>query len=97
MNRIILLLVTGFLFITSVAFAENIYISQTAQGSNRDTNCGNAHSVVWFNVSSNWSKPKASGKIGPGDTVHLCGVITTSLTGSSNVPLLQKDGNVASF
>jgi hypothetical protein len=74
-----------------ICSAEDIYISQTAQGADSGTNCSNSHSSSWFNTSTNWANPKVSGKIGPGDTAHLCGPIATSLaiakSGSSGSPI----------
>jgi hypothetical protein len=61
--------------------AEDIYIAQTEQGADTGRDPANAHSVAFFNAASNWrSSTKTSGKIGPGDTVHLVGTITTGLT-----------------
>ena len=73
--------------LSSFAYAvEDIYISQTSQGADSGADCSNAHSVVWFNASGNWANPKTAGKIGPGDTAHLCGTIT-------DVMIVQKDGS----
>ena len=75
----------------AVTGAENIYIAQSASGSNSGADCANAHSVTWFNTSGNWANSKQSGKIGPGDTAHLCGIISTNLTaqasGSDGAPI----------
>ena len=74
-----------------VSFAEDIYISETLQGADTGSNYSNSHSASWFNTSGNWANPKQSGKIGPGDTAHLCGTITTQLTtqvsGNSGSPI----------
>jgi hypothetical protein len=74
---------------TGVAFAEDIYITQTAQGSDSGANAANAHSASWFNTSGNWGS--GTGKIGPGDIVHLCGTLTSSITvqssGTSGSPI----------
>jgi hypothetical protein len=60
--------------------AELIYIAQNAQGQDTGSDGSNAHSVTFFNDPTNWSSPrKLPGKIGPGDTVHLVGTISTSL------------------
>ncbi len=70
---------------------ENIYVAQTAQGGDTGVDAANAHSAAWFNTSGNWANPKVAGKIGPGDTVHLCGTITTALVtmkaGNSGSPI----------
>jgi hypothetical protein len=60
---------------------DDIYIAQSAVGGDTGANCANAHSAVWFNTAGNWNAVVATdGKIGPGDTAHLCGNITTALT-----------------
>lgn len=80
MNKIIVIAIYIFIItLPSVSFCEDIYVSQNAQGSDNGANCSNTHSTAWFDTSGNWANPKVSGKIGPGDTVHLCGTITTSL------------------
>lgn len=61
-----------------ICFAEDIYISQTTQGSDTGINCINAHSITWFNTSGNWGV--GTDKIGGGDTVHFCGIITSTAT-----------------
>ena len=74
---------------------ENIYISQTAQGSNDGSSCFNSHPVLWFNTALNWTTlTTLDGKIGPGDTVHLCGTFT-SVAGSSMLTV-QGSGNAGS-
>lgn len=65
--------------VNSILFAENIFISQITQGADSGADCVNSHSVEWFNAAVNWANPKQLGKIGPGDTVHLCGTLTTSI------------------
>lgn len=71
------------------AAAADVYIAQTAQGSNNGTSCANAYAVTFFNTSANWGS--GSGKIGPGTTVHLCGTIASQLTvqgsGTSGNPI----------
>jgi len=74
------LLLLFFILICSFARAEDIYIAQSAAGSENGTSCANAYAVTWFNTSGNWQNPKTSGKIGPGDTTHLCGTISSPLT-----------------
>lgn len=58
-----------FVFLVIVVNAEDFYVSQTGDG---ETN-----SVAWFNDVSNWGS--GTGKISPGDTVHVIGTITTGL------------------
>ena len=79
MKRLIIVSICMMLF-PFICFAEDIYISETLQGANTGTDCSNSHSTSWLNTSGNWANPKESGKIGPGDTAHLCGTITTQLT-----------------
>ncbi len=84
-------LVAGlFVFIENISAAD-VYISQTASGSDNGAGCIDAHSIAWLNTAGNWANPKQTGKIGPGDTVHLCGTISTSLfirgSGSSGSPI----------
>jgi len=67
------------LFITpGLISAKDIYIAQTAQGSGNGTAAANAYAVTWFNTSGNWGS--GASQINPGDTVHLCGTITSALT-----------------
>jgi hypothetical protein len=77
------------LFSCTMAFAEDIYIAQTAAGGNTGVNCSNAHSITWLNTSGNWGT--GADKVSAGDTVHLCGSFTTGLTaqasGSSGSPI----------
>ena len=58
----------------------NVYIAQTAQGSNNGTSCANAYAVTFFNTAGNWGS--GTGQIGPGTTVHLCGTISVANGGS---------------
>jgi hypothetical protein len=72
--------------------AEDIYIAQLARGADSGSDVANAHSVAFFNSADNWHGPaKVAGKIGPGDTVHLVGTISQSLTiqasGTSDNPI----------
>src|SRR5579884_638535 len=79
-----------FLFATTLlAHANDIYIAQSAAGANSGASCSSAHSVAWLNSSSNWGT--GSAQVGPGDTVHLCGVISSPITfygsGTSSAPI----------
>ena len=83
----------GFLFSlhTVNAAASDIYIAQSATGTVNGADCNDAYAVSFFNTSSNWASTSTSGKISPGVTVHLCGIITSVLTaqgsGSSGSPI----------
>lgn len=70
------LIMIGVILLPCCCFAQDIYIAQSSAGSNNGADCANAYAISWFNTSSNWANPKRIGKIGPGDTVHLCGTFT---------------------
>jgi len=74
----------------TVAFSQNIYLAQTAAGSNTGADCANAHPVGFFNTGSNWGT--GAGQIGPGTTVHLCG----TFTGTAGSTMLTFQGSGAS-
>ena len=67
----------GMFGIAQSSWAADVFVAQTASGSDSGANCANAHSVAWLNTSGNWTNPKQEGKVGPGDTVHLCGILTS--------------------
>ena len=67
---------------------ESLYVSQSGTGTG--TSCGSPRSASWFNSGGNWANPKEAGKIGPGDTVFLCGTVSTGLT-------LQNSGSSGSY
>ncbi len=81
---------------TALGLAKDIYIAQTTQGSGSGTNAASACAVAWFNTSGNWGA--GTNQINPGDTVHLVGTVTSSLTfqGSgkpgNNITLLFEPG-----
>lgn len=77
------------LFLVIPALAEDVYISQSSLGSGTGVDCSNARSATWFNTPGNWASPKQAGKIGPGDTVHVCG----ELTGAANASILTFQGS----
>jgi len=70
--------VIGVFMTSGLVSAKDIYIAQTAQGSGNGTSAANAYAVSWFNTAGNWGS--GSSQINPGDTVHLCGTITSALT-----------------
>lgn len=59
----------------SVTNNSHIYISQTGGGNG--SSCQSPLTVSWFNTASNWGI--GAGQIGQGDTVHLCGTISTGI------------------
>jgi len=84
--------------IPSLLFAEDIYISQSDQGSHDGSSCANSHSAAWFNTAGNWGG--GAGEIDAGDTCYLCdngGDFTTILTiqgsGSDGSPITIKNGS----
>ncbi len=66
------------------SWAADFYIAQTQAGSNDGSSCVNAHAPTWFNTAANWANPEQAGKVGPGDTVHLCGTFTFPANDSIN-------------
>lgn len=68
------------------ASAKDVYISESGTGSQDGLACSSAHSMAWFNDQSNWSQTPDANRIAWGDTVHLCGTITSqvSFTGAGN-------------
>ena len=88
-DRILACLVI-FSFLVATIRADNFYLAQVAQGAGTGADAADAMAAAFFNNSKNWASPtKAPGKIGPGDTVHLCGTISTPLT-------VQASGTVGS-
>jgi hypothetical protein len=68
----------------------DIYLGQSATGSNNGQSCSSAYSYTFFNNSGNWGS--TPGKIGPGVTVHLCG----TFNGSAGQQLLRAQGSGSS-
>ncbi|MDO8620440.1 MAG: LamG-like jellyroll fold domain-containing protein, partial [bacterium] len=78
---------------------EDIYVANISQGANNGTSCANARDTVWLNAWNSidgstlaWSQVKATdGRVGPGDTLHLCGTIGKQLivrgSGTSGNPI----------
>ena len=71
--KLIKILFCLFLLIPSYGFAANYYIAQSAAGSGDGSTCGNAEPISY--LTGSWS-----GKVAAGDTVHLCGTLTSALT-----------------
>ncbi len=78
------------LFYTSLCFgaAKDVYVGQTALGDGSGS-CSAQQSAAWFNTATSWDGGALD--IAAGDTVHLCGTISTALTimasGSSGSPI----------
>ena len=62
----------------TTVWAEDLYVGQADAGLADGTSCANQHSAAWFNTAANWGG--GAGEIDPGDTAHLCGTITSTLT-----------------
>jgi hypothetical protein len=98
MNKTHIFVLAGFasLILAVSALAEDIYVAQTAQGSGTGVDCSNGLPIEWLNQSYNWGD--GTGKVGSGDTVHLCGSFTSTLSvagsGSAGSPvkILFEDG-----
>ncbi len=89
MSRVLLMACVLVTVIPTQASVTNIYVGQTAAGSANGTSCANAFSILFMTTYSNWGA--GSAQIGPGSTVHLCGMITTqfpvSASGTSGNPI----------
>jgi hypothetical protein len=74
----------------SPAFASDIWVALTAQGSDTGANAANAHSIAWLNSGSNWGG--GAGQVGPGTIVHLTGTFTAAAL--STLIIVPADGAV---
>jgi len=85
-----------FLASSPAARAENFYISQSGGPFSGGSACNgkSAQTAAWFNTAGNNSYPKVAGKIGPGDTVYVCG--TWNLGAGATLFQLQVSGTNAS-
>ena len=82
--------------------SDDIYISQNSSGLANGSSCANAYAVSFFNTAGNWGT--GASQIGPGTTVHLCGIFTGSAgqtlltfrgSGTSGNPITLKFENGA--
>ena len=85
------------LCLVASAHAEDLYIAQSAQGTGNASSPANAAAAYsFFNTASNWDGlvDTTNGKIGPGDTVHITGIInaTGSTATSANQLQFQRGG-----
>ena len=60
------------LLFATPCFAADYYVAQTAAGSGNGTSCGNADALADLS----WG---AGNMVAPGDTLHLCGTLTSQL------------------
>jgi hypothetical protein len=66
--------------IAQPALSAQIYVAQSNLGNGTGSNPENACGASYLNNADNWNSPdKVPGKIGPGDTLHICGCISTPL------------------
>jgi hypothetical protein len=76
-------------FTTTAHVIDGFYVANVSAGSDTGANCANAHGASWFNDAVNWGG--GTSKVGAGDTIHLCGNITTPLvvqgSGSTGSPV----------
>jgi hypothetical protein len=77
-----LLVLVVFALVAIGSSATDIYIAQTAAGAGNGADCADAYAASWFNNAANWGTK--AGQIAPGTTVHLCGTITSPLTGQGS-------------
>ena len=81
------IIIAFILIATSTCFAGDYYIAQTDTGAANGTSCANANAIadLTWGVGNN---------VKAGDTLHLCGTITTKLTigdsGSEGLPITIK-------
>lgn len=74
--KLVVLLVMG--LSVDRASSKDIFVAQTARGSDSGIDASNAHAVSWFNNGANWGS--GAGAITVGDTIHLVGNITSAIT-----------------
>lgn len=71
MVSICIVIMTILIFFTMKASAADYYIAQSSSGNNDASSCSNAKAYNW-----NWTSPNVIA----GDTIHLCGTFTSTLT-----------------
>jgi hypothetical protein len=57
--------------------AKDIFVAQNALGNADGTSSASAYALAWLNAATNWG---SAGNIQPGDTVHLIGTFTNTLS-----------------
>ncbi len=77
-RKVFALAVMGIFSCALSGLAQDIYIAQTAQGSDTGADAADAHSVAWLNTSANWGT--GANQVGAGGIVHLCGIIFNPIT-----------------
>jgi hypothetical protein len=76
--KLLLILTFLLLLAASPVAAEDLYVAQSSSGAADGSSCANALAATFFNNAANWGA--GAGQINGGDTVHLCGTITSTLT-----------------
>src|SRR5437016_5342506 len=89
--RIIVFLARGAFLLSMSAQAKDLYVAQTAQGSDTGADAANAHSLAWLNTAANWGG--GTNQVSPGDIVHLSGTLTSTLSVQGS----GTSGNVITF
>jgi hypothetical protein len=102
LNALLLLAAAPFAFLQSAAStAPGIYVAEGSAGAGNGVDCADALPITFFNSAGNWASPKVAGKIGPGDTVFLCGTITSNLSfhgnGSSGSPVVLDGATLSAY
>lgn len=97
MKRLKRLLWIPLLFLCATnCLAEDLYVGQLSAGDDSGSSCANQKAALWFNTAGSWGD--GGGKISAGDTVHLCGTISTALivqasgTEGNKITFLWEDG-----
>ncbi len=94
-QRFAVLLVCVILSLSALSLAsDTFYVSQSGGSMSCNSGSQTTNTSIFFNSSSNWQNPKTAGKIGPGDTVWLCGTFTGAL--NSNILTIQASGSSGS-
>lgn len=63
------------------AGSANVFVGQSAAGSGNGSSCANEKAATFFNDATQWGAGKT---IAPGQTVGLCGTITSTLTAQAS-------------
>ncbi len=83
------------LALAPLAWANTWYVSQSGAGAMNGADVADAQSVAWIDNGSNWGNSPA--QIASGDTIYLCGTITTtvSMLGNNVTVLFQPGASIS--
>lgn len=83
--KLILLTILLSLLLCSGAWGETFYISDAGAGTKTGLSYENRAAKTFIDADhgANFANPKQANKIGPGDTVYLCGIINPQCTGTN--------------